>query len=192
RAQRPVRRDGCASRRALGAMRRVCVSRASRRALGAMRRVCVSRHRHLPREPDSRVDEGVQDVHDQVDPDDHEARHHHDALLERVSLNIEAAKYHPSASDGMTTCRQSPAPEVGSHRSQTENTRISTSPSQKPGIERPSSATPFARVSHQVFTFTAEMMPAGTPTRMEIRVATRPSVKEFGSRWKYSSLTGSR
>src|SRR5881628_1319862 len=32
------------------------------------------------REPDSRVDEGVQDVHDQVDPDDHETRHDHDAL----------------------------------------------------------------------------------------------------------------
>src|SRR5437899_2755947 len=35
------------------------------------------------REPDSRVDKGVEDVHDQVDPDDHEARHDHDALHER-------------------------------------------------------------------------------------------------------------
>src|SRR2546427_2343944 len=34
------------------------------------------------REPDSRVDKGVEDVHDQVDPDDHEARHDHDALHE--------------------------------------------------------------------------------------------------------------
>src|SRR5206468_11955071 len=92
------------------------------------------------------------------------------SMLERVSLNIEAAKYHPSASDGMTTCRQSPAPEAGSHRSQTENTRISTSPSQKPAIERPSSATPFATVSHQVFTFTPEMSPAGTTTGMDTMV----------------------
>src|SRR6266851_7360940 len=37
----------------------------------------------LPREPDSRIDEGVQDVHDEIDPDDHEAGHHHDALHER-------------------------------------------------------------------------------------------------------------
>src|SRR5688572_9466393 len=38
---------------------------------------------HLPHEPDSRVDEGVEDVHDQVDRDDHEAGHDHDALHER-------------------------------------------------------------------------------------------------------------
>src|SRR5207244_11876010 len=31
-----------------------------------------ARHGRLPREPDSRVDEGVEDVHDQVDADDHE------------------------------------------------------------------------------------------------------------------------
>src|SRR5438093_2020130 len=37
----------------------------------------------LPRQPDSRVDEGIEDVHDQVDRHDHEARHDHDALHER-------------------------------------------------------------------------------------------------------------
>src|SRR5262249_24077696 len=37
----------------------------------------------LPREPDSRIDEGVEDVHDQVDPDDHEAGHDHHALHQR-------------------------------------------------------------------------------------------------------------
>src|SRR5688500_3891085 len=36
----------------------------------------------LPREPDSRIDEGVEDVHDQVDADDHEAGHDHHALHE--------------------------------------------------------------------------------------------------------------
>src|SRR5947207_2733755 len=35
----------------------------------------VSRVLGSPREPDSRVDERVEDVHDQVDRDDHEARH---------------------------------------------------------------------------------------------------------------------
>src|SRR5215467_7613832 len=62
------------------------------------------------------------------------------SMLERVSLSIDAAKYHPSASAGMMTWRQSPAPDVGSQRSQTENTRISTSASQNPGIESPSRA----------------------------------------------------
>src|SRR2546428_13118620 len=35
------------------------------------------------REPDSRVDEGVENVYDQVDPHDHEAGHDHDALHQR-------------------------------------------------------------------------------------------------------------
>src|SRR5213592_4101758 len=43
----------------------------------------VSRVLGSPREPDSWVDEGVEDVHDQVDRDDHEAGHDHDALHER-------------------------------------------------------------------------------------------------------------
>src|SRR2546425_5570635 len=46
-------------------------------------RVVIVAIDHLPREPDSRVDEGVEDVHDQVDHDDHEAGHDHDALHER-------------------------------------------------------------------------------------------------------------
>jgi hypothetical protein len=39
-------------------------------------------------------------------------------------------------------------------------------------------------LSHQVFTFTAEMMPAGTPMRREMRVAASPRVSELGNRWK--------
>ena len=93
---------------------------------------------------------------------------------------------------GITTLCQSPAPEVGSQRSHTEKTRISTSPSQKPGIESPSKPTPLARLSHQLLTFTAERMPAGIPMSSEISVAASPSVSELGKRWKYSSLTGSR
>src|SRR5438093_10698428 len=37
----------------------------------------------LPRQPDPGIDQGVEDVHDQVDADDHEAGHDHDALHER-------------------------------------------------------------------------------------------------------------
>src|SRR5438128_2360171 len=72
------------------------------------------------------------------------------SMLERVNRSSDAAKYHPSATAGMTTLRQSPEPDVGSQRSHTENTRISTSPSQNPGIDSPSSATPFAALSHQL------------------------------------------
>src|SRR4029450_12792520 len=43
----------------------------------------VSRWPGSPREPDSGVDECVEDIHDQVDPDDHEAGHDHDALDQR-------------------------------------------------------------------------------------------------------------
>ena len=103
-------------------------------------------------------------------------------MLDRVSLSIDAAKYRPSARAGMMTCRQSPAPEVGSQRSQTEKIRISTSPSQKPGIDRPSRPTPLATLSHQLLTFTAEKIPAGTPMRSEINVAATPRVSEFGNR----------
>jgi len=35
-----------------------------------------------------------------------------------------------------------------------------------------------------VFTFTAEMMPAGMPMSSEMSVAASPSVSELGSRWK--------
>jgi hypothetical protein len=41
-----------------------------------------------------------------------------------------------------------------------------------------------ATLSHQVFTFTADTIPAGTPMSSEISVAARPSSSEFGSRWK--------
>src|SRR5262245_38609582 len=43
----------------------------------------VSRMPGSSREPDSRVDDRVEDVHDQVDPDDHEAGHDHHTLDQR-------------------------------------------------------------------------------------------------------------
>ena len=74
------------------------------------------------------------------------------SMLERVRRSSEAAKYQPSASAGMTRLRQPPCPLVGSQSSQTENTRISTSPSQKPGIDRPSSAMILPTWSHALLT----------------------------------------
>ena len=96
----------------------------------------------------------------------------------------------PSATAGMTRFRQSPCPLVGSHSSQTENTRIITSPSQKPGIDKPSSAMVLPTWSHALLTRTAEMMPAGMPMTNEISVAASASSSELGRRWKYSVLTG--
>ena len=81
------------------------------------------------------------------------------SMLERVRRSSEAAKYQPSASAGMMRLRQSPLPLVGSQSSQTENTRISTSPSQKPGIDSPSSATTLPALSQPLLTLTADMQP---------------------------------
>src|SRR5690242_16525638 len=105
-------------------------------------------------------------------------------MLDLVSRNSEAAKYQPSATDGMIKCCQPPCPLVGSQWSHTENVRIITNPSQKPGIDSPSKATTFPTLSHPLFTRTAEMMPAGMPIKNEIRVAASANSRELGSRWK--------
>src|SRR5215831_10248909 len=105
-------------------------------------------------------------------------------MLERVSRNSEAAKYQPNANEGMIRCCQPPCPLVGNQCSHTENTRISTSPSQKPGTDRPSSATILPKLSQALLTRTAETMPAGMPMKKEIRVAANANSRELGRRWK--------
>src|SRR5207253_11500420 len=62
------------------------------------------------------------------------------SIEERVRRICEAAKYQPSAKAGMIRCSGVPEPEEGSQPRYTENTRISTSPTQKDGRDRPSSA----------------------------------------------------
>jgi len=47
--------------------------------------------------------------------------------------------------------RHLPCPLVGSHSSHTENTRIITSPSQKPGIAKPNRAMILPKLSQPVF-----------------------------------------
>jgi hypothetical protein len=84
----------------------------------------------------------------------------------------------------MIRWRQSPLPLVGSHSSHTENTRISTRPSQNPGIDNPSRATTLPKLSQPVLTRTPEISPAGMPIRNESRVAAAASSSEFGRRWK--------
>src|SRR6516162_3460503 len=105
-------------------------------------------------------------------------------MLERVKRNSEAAKYQPNANEGMIKCCQPPCPLVGNQCSQTENIKIITSPSQKPGTDKPSNATVLPKLSQKLLTRTAEMIPAGMPIKKEIRVAANANSREFGRRWK--------
>src|SRR5215472_16517918 len=111
-------------------------------------------------------------------------------MLERVRRNSEAAKYQPSANEGMTKCCQPPCPLVGNQCNHTENIRIITRPSQNPGTDKPSSATVLPKLSQALLTRTAEMIPAGMPIKKEISVAASANSRELGRRWKYSVLTG--
>ncbi len=104
------------------------------------------------------------------------------SMLDRVRRKSEAAKYQPSATAGMIRFRQPPCPLVGSQPSQTENTRIITSPSQNPGTAKPNSAITLPKLSQALLTLTAEMSPAGMPITKEISVAASASSSEFGSR----------
>src|SRR6185312_1028213 len=60
------------------------------------------------------------------------------SMEERVMRMCAAAKYQPSAKAGISRCHSVPDPEEGSHPSETENTRMSTRPTQKEGSDRPS------------------------------------------------------
>src|SRR5260370_23405651 len=70
----------------------------------------------------------------------------------------------PSAIAGNTSCAGVPAPLLGSQPRLTENNSISINPSQKIGIDTPTSATNVARWSQMVYWRVAEKIPPGTPT----------------------------
>src|SRR3989441_4842198 len=123
-------------------------------------------------------------------------------MPDRVILSIAPEKYQPSAKAGMARCAQSlnqnaihvegmlqtkvlgPLPRTGSQPRLMPKTMIRTSPTKKPGIDSPSSATILPALSHQEFTFNAESIPSGTPSTMEMTKAANPSLSEFGSRSK--------
>ncbi len=75
-------------------------------------------------------------------------------------------------------------PSTGNQPSPMPKTRISTSPTKKPGMESPNKAIILPVLSHHEFTFNAESIPNGTPSEIEIRNAAKPSLSEFGSRSK--------
>src|SRR5206468_2409089 len=124
------------------------------------------------------------------------------SMPDRVILSIAPEKYQPNAKAGMTRWAQSlnqnviqvdgsprttalgPLPSTGNQPSWIPKMMIRTSPTKKPGIERPSNATILPALSHQEFTFSAESIPNGTPSASENRNAAKPSLSEFGSRSK--------
>ena len=114
------------------------------------------------------------------------------SIDERVRRICEAAKYQPSANAGMIRCSGVPEPEEGSQPRYTENTRIITSPTQKEGSDKPSSAKTLPALSQNRPTRTDARMPLGMPISSEKAIAALASITELGSRDQYSSMTGVR
>src|SRR6266540_271752 len=122
-------------------------------------------------------------------------------MPERVMRSIAPEKYQPSAKAGIARKRQSqnqkgsqldassqrnvlvPLPSTGSQPRSTPM-MISTRPTKNPGIDSPSRATILPALSQVVPTFSAEIMPSGTPIAIEITKAAKPSFSELGSRSK--------
>src|SRR5262245_24340944 len=123
-------------------------------------------------------------------------------MPERVMRSMAPEKYQPSANAGIARYDQSrnqnvihvvgsaatnalrPLPRTGSQPSWIPNTMIRTSPTKKPGIDSPNSAASLPARSHHELTFSAESMPNGTPSTIEITNAANPSFRELGSRSK--------
>src|SRR5215510_9070810 len=119
-------------------------------------------------------------------------------MPDRVILSIAPEKYQPSANAGIARCPQSwnqnvtqvrgelptkalePLPRTGNQPSWMPKTMIRTSPTKKPGMESPSSATSLPALSHTELTFNAESIPNGPPIASEIRNAAKPSLSELG------------
>jgi hypothetical protein len=77
-----------------------------------------------------------------------------------------------------------PEPEEGSQPRYTENTRISTRPTQNCGSDRPSRAKILPALSQKRSTRTAARMPLGMPISSDRPIATAASSSELGRRWK--------
>ena len=106
------------------------------------------------------------------------------SMLERVRRSIDAAKYHPSATDGISRCCQVPLPAAGSQRSHTAKMLIITRPMKKLGTDSPNMATSLLALSQTVSTLTAATIPSGIPSTSDNSSATAARSSEFGSRSK--------
>ena len=80
---------------------------------------------------------------------------------------------------------------MGSQRSITPKTHASISPSQKIGIDTPTSAHTRARLSRNDLRQTAETMPIGIPTSSASTMAAVASSTVAGKRRRMSGSTGS-
>ena len=84
----------------------------------------------------------------------------------RVVLVSAAILPVPQVMAGRMTLSQPEAPEAGNHFSCTENRMINSSPIQKFGMAKPIKENVDADVSHQVFCFTAAIIPNGIDMTM--------------------------
>src|SRR5215475_3432997 len=104
------------------------------------------------------------------------------SMDERVRRMCAAAKYQPSAKAGISKCQTVPDPEEGNQPSETENSKISTRPTQNEGSERPSSENTLPALSQKPPTRTAARMPLGMPINSEKTMAAKASSSELGKR----------
>ena len=111
-------------------------------------------------------------------------------MLERVMRANTAIDWVPRVNAGSTTCRKLVRPEGGNQPSRTENSRISSSPSQNTGIEMPIRPRIMVKLSKKEYCFVAEMMPIGIPIRIAIVMAARDSRMVDGSALVISFMTG--
>ena len=111
-------------------------------------------------------------------------------MLERVRRMMRPIRNMPSVMAGSTTWEIPPMPEAGSHRRCTANTVISTRPSQKPGMDWPSSASAIDPWSQRLSRFTAEITPIGMPMRTAKLNAPAVSKSVAGSRSSTTSRAG--
>jgi len=84
-------------------------------------------------------------------------------MLERVRRAMIAEAIIPSVTLGSTRCQRSPPPVAGNQPRCREKATIIRSPSQKLGIDTPSSATIIDPASNQELRSSAAMRPSGTP-----------------------------
>ena len=111
-------------------------------------------------------------------------------MLERVIRAKTAIDWVPSVKAGRTTWRKLVSPEGGNQPSRTENSRISSRPSQNTGMEIPISPRIIVKLSKKEYCFVAEMMPIGIPIRMAIVMAARDSRMVDGKALMISFMTG--
>ena len=113
-------------------------------------------------------------------------------MLDRVSRAMIADAITPSVTAGMTRWGRSPPPVAGNQPRCSEKTKISRRPSQKLGIDTPSSATTIAPTSSQELRPSAATRPSGTPRPIATSMLARASWAVLPTFSAISVATGRR